>query len=54
MTPMARDAPTVTHPMADTSYHCGACDYSSRGRRRPEFQQQSQSTSNNSVYYMAP
>ncbi|KAG4069517.1 hypothetical protein HA402_006883 [Bradysia odoriphaga] len=53
MTPMSRDAPTVGHPMADT-YHCSACDYNSRGRRRPEFQHQPQSSSNGSVYYMAP
>lgn len=53
MTPMSRDAPTVGHPTAD-AYHCSACDYNSRGRRRPDFQQQAQSSSNGSVYYMAP
>ncbi len=57
MTPMTRDATAAghpSHPMGDT-YHCSACDYNSRSRRRSELQQQASSSSNNgSVYYMAP
>lgn len=55
MTPMSRDT-TTTGPMVD-SYHCSACDYNSRGRRRlqaTELQQQATSSNNGSVYYMAP
>lgn len=39
------------------SYHCSACDYNSRGRRRlqaSELQQQQTQSNNGSVYYMAP
>lgn len=53
MTPMSRDATTTGHPMVD-SYHCSACDYNSRGRRRSELQQQATSSNNGSVFYMAP